>query len=368
MKPITALTMLCLGAASAPSFAQVKSFKVSPESIFAIALAQDADTLAIVGENERVELWSLTRGKRLARLAQETVSLAVAFSPTGELAIGADRVVVWDNRQKSRILDKKMTTPITPTKVHQFSIDTKAFVTEMVTEVVDSGVSITFSPDGSRLVVGYDDDVIRIWNLNTGNLVRELRGHEAPVIAIAYSPDGKTISSASSDSTVRLWNARNGKLLRIMNDHQSDVGAVAYSPYGQLLASGGWDGQILIWDLKKRTAVSRFKGHTDRISSLAFSPRGKHLVTGSADRSVRIWRIKDGREIDRYTCKHAVSSVAFSSKDQTVVFATGDILTTGPFVDAKAVPGNIYQWRPKNLGQQRPKSKSSRQANTFSCE
>ena len=64
-------------------------------------------------------------------------------------------------------------------------------------------MSLAVLPDGS-LASGYDDDIIRIWNVSKGEIRRVLRGHRNSVICLAVLPD-KTLASGSTDDTVRIW-------------------------------------------------------------------------------------------------------------------------------------------------------------------
>ncbi|KAG2354776.1 WD40-repeat-containing domain protein, partial [Suillus spraguei] len=68
-------------------------------------------------------------------------------------------------------------------------------------------VSVSFSPDGTRIVTGSLDKTVRLWDAATGEPVGEpLQGHTAWVSSVSFSPDGTRIVSGSYDSTVRLWN------------------------------------------------------------------------------------------------------------------------------------------------------------------
>ncbi|KAG1815930.1 WD40-repeat-containing domain protein [Suillus subaureus] len=71
-----------------------------------------------------------------------------------------------------------------------------------------SVLSVSFSPDGTRIVTGSGDNTVRLWNAGTGEPVGEpLRGHAESVTSVSFSPDGTRIVTGSDDNTVRLCDA-----------------------------------------------------------------------------------------------------------------------------------------------------------------
>ncbi|CAE7186110.1 unnamed protein product [Rhizoctonia solani] len=71
---------------------------------------------------------------------------------------------------------------------------------------------VSLSPDGTRLVSGSSDNTIRVWNIQTGEMMFELvHGHEGGIGSIAYSPDGTRILSLSDDMTARIHDARSAE-------------------------------------------------------------------------------------------------------------------------------------------------------------
>ena len=69
----------------------------------------------------------------------------------------------------------------------------------------DSVISATFSPDGKRIVSASDDETVKVWDAQTGECIRTLKGHKYCVWSAAFSPDGSRIVSASHDETLRIW-------------------------------------------------------------------------------------------------------------------------------------------------------------------
>jgi WD40 repeat protein len=109
--------------------------------------------------------------------------------------------------------------------------------------------AVAFSPDGSTIVSGSEDQTIRVWDARDGTCLKTLTGHSGRVLSVVFSPDGRLLASGSVDRTIRLWDAVSGQCLRILGSHTNSVRSLAFSPDGQTLASGGDDGTIRLWDM-----------------------------------------------------------------------------------------------------------------------
>ncbi len=97
---------------------------------------------------------------------------------------------------------------------------------------------------------------MRLWDVRTGRQLKVMTEIGGPVISVAFSPDGKTFATGGWDGIVRLWDTETGVLLKKMRLSFFPPGAVgmvrsvAFSPDGEKLAAGILDGNVIIWDVR----------------------------------------------------------------------------------------------------------------------
>jgi WD40 repeat protein len=70
---------------------------------------------------------------------------------------------------------------------------------------LSSIVCLAYAPDGRSLATGHEDRVVRLWDPETGTLLRALEGHQSAVRSLGFAPDGRELASGSSDATIVLW-------------------------------------------------------------------------------------------------------------------------------------------------------------------
>lgn len=201
-----------------------------------------------------------------------------------------------------------------------------------------SAHSLSYSPDGKTIASGGSTDAsIRLWNADTGKLLKTLEGHSNSIYIIAYSPDGKTIASGSRDATIRLWSADTGKLLKTLDRHPSSMDhferesnsvlTLAYSPDSKVIASGGSnDGIIRLWSTQKGEVINTLMGHLSSVSTLAYSPDGKAIASGSYDFTVRLLNTKTGETLKPMLEGHPTSfnTLAYSPNGKVIASGSND--------------------------------------------
>ncbi|KAJ7707021.1 mycorrhiza-induced WD40-repeat domain protein [Mycena olivaceomarginata] len=195
---------------------------------------------------------------------------------------------------------------------------------EQILEQGEACYSVAFSPDGTRIACGLEHQRIRIWNITTGEMEREITGHSGGVVSVAFSPDGSHIASGSYNNPVRIWNIRTGEMERELVGH-SQVNSVAFSPDGAHIASGSYDKLVRIWNAQTAELDHELSGHYQLVQSVAFSPDGTHIASGSDDTTVCIWKVETG-ETERKLTGHLsrVRSVAFSPDGTRIASGSSD--------------------------------------------
>ena len=86
----------------------------------------------------------------------------------------------------------------------------------------DIVISVSFSPDGRRIVSGSSDRTIRIWDAESGQELLKLEGHSSYVSSVSFSPDGRRIVSGGDDRTIRIWDDILGRLNENFTDHENE--------------------------------------------------------------------------------------------------------------------------------------------------
>jgi len=188
---------------------------------------------------------------------------------------------------------------------------------------------VAFSSDGRTIASGGDDEAIKLWEADTGHLIRNLEGQG--VTRIAFSPDGKTIASGGSDKTTKLWDALTGKLIRTLGSEEFEIKALAFSPDGKTLASAG--GPLKMWDVASGRLVRTIekpknphKSENNDVASVAYSSDGMLIATGNYERIIDIWDAGNGRLLQSLQANSVIApeSISFKPKTRILAVATAD--------------------------------------------
>ena len=145
--------------------------------------------------------------------------------------------------------------------------------------------SLAFSLNGTFLVSGSYDNTIKLWDIQTGGVVKTFHGHKDRVYSVSISLDCTTIASGSWDQTTRLWNTGTGECYCVI-EHNGSARFVNFSPTNpQVFMSACDDYIVQQWDINGHQIGSVYGG-----DCVTFSQDGTRFVSWRYDETVAtVW-------------------------------------------------------------------------------
>jgi F-box/WD-40 domain protein MET30 len=138
--------------------------------------------------------------------------------------------------------------------------------------------------DENMLATGSYDRTIKIWDVETGEEIRTLVGHDMGIRALMF--DAQKLISGSMDKTLKIWNWRTGECISTLQGHTAGVVCLDFNE--NLLASGSVDTTIKIWNFADRSRFA-LKGHADWVNSVRLDSDSRTIFSASDDQTVRLW-------------------------------------------------------------------------------
>ncbi|KAG2343909.1 WD40 repeat-like protein [Suillus weaverae] len=142
---------------------------------------------------------------------------------------------------------------------------------------------IALSLDGKTVASGSFDGTVRLWNIDTGKVIKKWTGHTKSVISVCWSPDGGRVVSGSKEDTFRVWDVKSGETIIGPINTRNDVQTVCYSPDGKIIATGGFMG-LKVWDANTGELLKTLDG---LFLSLVWTSDGKTLIAAGGARGIR---------------------------------------------------------------------------------
>ena len=218
-----------------------------------------------------------------------------------------------------------------------------------VTALSPNGKTIAFSSSYTN-VEWEDIPTVELWDVETHTIIATLEGHADVIWSLSFSPDGTLLAAGSEDNTVKLWDVEKHTNITTLEGHAAHITSVAFSPDSMLLASGAFDGIVKVWDVATYTNTATFGGHDADIlnnwfggwyAPVAFSPDGTTLVYGAAN-EIKFWDVATKQEVATIVAHpEGVISLSFSSDGTQLASNSADVIKLWNVETRENIPTSI---------------------------
>ncbi|KAK6789562.1 hypothetical protein RDI58_013362 [Solanum bulbocastanum] len=151
---------------------------------------------------------------------------------------------------------------------------------------------LQFSHDGKYLASSAADCLVIIWEVKLDGLFcvkHRFSGHQKPVSYISWSPDDHQLLTCGVEEVVRRWDVESGECIHIYEKNGLGLISCGWAPDGNRILCGVTDKSISMWDLEGKE-LECWKGHrTIRISDLGITSDGKHVVSVCKDNMILLF-------------------------------------------------------------------------------
>jgi WD40 repeat protein len=241
------------------------------------------------------------------------------LSPVGLVAVAVDgrRAISGAQHEDLRVWDleqRRVERVLEPPR----SLEAAATgpVLQLVTEQQRRLGWLSLTPDGSRAIATYSDRRLCIWDVQSGSLVREIRGG-VDGRQLAISRDATRAVSLLRDATVRVTDLASGRTLRLLASSENEralenlpapsallselelelvvdvapvpirrEGRVALSPSGSLVVLG-FHSSLVLWDVLSGVVRAENIGDFD-VATLVVDADARFAFIGSRFGPVRV--------------------------------------------------------------------------------
>jgi WD40 repeat protein len=187
---------------------------------------------------------------------------------------------------------------------------------------------------GTTLVSGGYDGRLIWWNVESRSRLRDVAAHSNWIRKVVATPDGRLIASVGDDMVCRLWEISSGRLIHELRGHAqltpthfpSMLFALAVSRDGRYLATGDKVGHIVVWDVLSGQSLATLEApglytwdavqrrHSiGGIRSLVFSPDGNLLAVGGSGKISNIDHLDGKATVEIFDWKKGERTQVFAS-------------------------------------------------------
>jgi WD40 repeat protein len=153
---------------------------------------------------------------------------------------------------------------------------------------------LAVSADGKRLAVASGDGVARVFDLEKGEGVLELKGHARAAHVVAFRPDGKELATGGADGAIRLWDAEGKAVAAVTANINGPISALAWAADNRTLQTGGAKKLWQTFDRSTQQQTRAMEGHNHPLRALRYNATLTRVATLDDSGKLFVWDAASG--------------------------------------------------------------------------
>lgn len=283
-----------------------------PCSINCLTINENIQTIASGNNKGSIHLWRFEQLQPILTLQKHDQNVrCLLFDQQGKTLIsGGDdkKIIIWDLvSQKSRILgnfkdqhtgailslslssDQQTLVSGSADKTVKIWMLNSQYEPYTLTGYADAVFQVIINPTKPIFASGNREKNIRIRSLETGKIIRSIPT-ESGVNSLAFSANGKILVAGCPDHNIRLWDVDSGELMTIFQGHLDQITSLNFSADDQFLISGSWDKTIKIWSIEQQKILQTLSEPCDKIEVIAIYKNAQVIIGANANGKITIWK------------------------------------------------------------------------------
>ena len=260
--------------------------------------------------NQKTHVWDIfsdTAAEQITFANNGRIVTSAYWHPDGDQIVTIDNNVNGNKQQNNAYLWHVATGE----KAQTFSHDTEINAAQL-------------SRDGKQLITAATDGLIRIWNLENGELENTLAGHSGSINSFVWDQDKGYLLSVSQDKTAVIWDMHTVSIMAKLTGHEASVNEAIWDDAHARIISASDDMTVRVWDPFPGTEIATLSGHTAEINHVAWNHDSTKVVTASEDKTAIIWDTTNGTPLHMLAPHNAPVKQAVWSPEGNYILTVGN--------------------------------------------
>jgi WD40 repeat protein/serine/threonine protein kinase len=237
------------------------------DRVHSLCLRDDEQYALSASADHTLRLWDPMSGKCVRTFEGHRAAVrSVMFSPDGVMAIsGSDdgSLMLWDLGSSERV---RLFTG------HEANVN-----------------QVLFARDGNFAYSASSDGTVKRWEVETGRCMHTFGVSDGRVPSLALSQDGETLLTCS-DVWLHVWDVKSGDLIREIRGHTKEILSVCLSESGRYALSATGMGTMKVWEISTGQCLKSLQGH----APISLSRDGQYAISCGAHGEFKLWSVHIG--------------------------------------------------------------------------